>query len=358
MRVLLAPAANDGCRRYRFDLPGKVLQNQGYSVDIRMDYEFKTLCTTPDESGSVVGVKGSIPWDVVVFQRPLRRKVYELINVLQERGVAVVVELDDSFHDLAMTHPTWKETHPDNDPDKNRDWLMACTMSADWVTVTTPYLAQRYAPHGRVSVLPNYVSARYLDLQRRPSENLRIGWSGSVSTHIGDLRLVGSGVVQTVLDETGAEFCVIGTGVGVQDQLGLREPPLASGWVSLDDYPHALAQLDIGIAPHKLTRFGQSKSRLKPLEMASVGVVPVMSPIPDYLSLHEYGVGLMATEPGEWEEHLMSLAKDAQRRERLAAEGREIVREHFLIEDNAWRWPVAWEQALKIREDAKYALKA
>lgn len=358
MRIALFPAANDGCRRYRMDLPANVLKQQGYDIDVRMDYAFRTF-ETRDTHGneSIAKIKGTIPWDVVVFQRPLRRRIFELMGFLQDRGVTCITELDDSFHDLAISHPTFAETHPDTDPDKNRDWLMRCTMQADWVTVTTPYLAQRYAPHGRVSVLPNYVPRDYLDIQRQQSDDLRIGWSGSTHTHVGDLRQLG-GVIQGVLDETGANVCIIGTGDRVQEQLELNSPPLCSGWAPLEKYADVLAQVDIGIAPHKITNFGKAKSRLKPLQMAALGVVPVMSPIPDYLDLHSYGIGLMASTPEEWREHLLHLAKDKDFRHSMAQEGREIVREHFLIENQAYRWPIAWEQAVTARENANFTLNA
>ena len=52
----------------------------------------------------------------------------------------------------------------------------------DAVLVRHAALAERYAPHGRVAVLPNLVPARYLDVTAAPHDGTVIGWGGNLGS--------------------------------------------------------------------------------------------------------------------------------------------------------------------------------
>lgn len=351
MKVLSHPAAKDGCRHYRVDLPIEALKKEGKQAEVRDWYNYQAQMSDGKDS-TIVGLNRLPSVDVVSFQRPMRRLMFELMVQLQKNGIAVVVEIDDDFSNLAASHPSWADTHPDLDSDRNRNWLKRCTDQADWVTCTTPALAQIYGSHKRVSIIPNYVPAWYLDLPNKWYRDVRVGWAGVTHTHVGDLRVPKNGVSRAI-DETGALFCVIGDGKRVQEQLQLTDAPYTSGLVSLDKYPATVSQLDIGIAPLKQTRFNQSKSFLKGLEYSSLGVPWVASPTDSYRDINAQGLGTLASTPDEWHDSLVKLINDEDYRNETALIERQIVRDKFLIENHTDEWWNAYESAANVRQGAK-----
>jgi glycosyltransferase involved in cell wall biosynthesis len=209
------------------------------------------------------------------------------------------------------------------------------------VTVTTPALAARYAPHGRVAVLPNYFPESWLDVEADRSGGI-VGWTGTVGTHHDDLPVTRGGVAQAVR-ETGAKFRVIGNPQLVQRDLSLDDEPDNVPWQDWDAYPEELAKLDVGIAPLGDTAFNRAKSWLKPLEMAAVGVPSVVSPIPSYVALNEAtGIGTFAKDRSrDWRRELKALLGDENYRFERSEESR-MAASALTVEKNAYRFAEAW----------------
>lgn len=354
MKVIAHGAKKDACRLYRISLPIEALNNNDVSEEY--DRHYQTVVQDTISGQTLIDVLDPPDADVIVFQRVLRRTTYELMRVLQQKhDKAVVLEIDDDFHAVPPFHPTRDIVDPIKSPDINREWLMRAAQIADLVTVSTPALAQRYGAHGRVVVLPNYVPRSYLDLQQQHHKGIWVGWSGSTVTHVGDLNVTKGGVA-TAIEDCNAELHIIGQADGIADGLGTTKRFRTTGWVGLDKYPRALAQLDIAIAPLKNNTFNKSKSWLKPVEAAAVGVPTVMSPVDEYVRLHkDYGLGIIAENANDWYSLIARLIKEPALRDEMAASGREVVREHLTIEDNAWKWEEAWALALENRRQRRVA---
>ena len=381
MRVTVHPAGDDACAFYRMTEPARVLADQGADVTVTRDLTYRV---GHDRNHRPIGLAETPDTDVVVMQRPLHRWKVDLIDVLQRAGVAVVVELDDDFGSIPEGNPAWLDAHrewmtvgqweglgrpgPVEAEAERQDgsrwvkvlgvlapssevWLRRACKLADLVTCTTPALAERYAPHGRVAVLPNLVPERYLSVEAPAHDGMVVvGWGGSVATHVGDLEATGGGVARAV-EESGARFHVIGTGVRVRRSLGLTEAPTSTGWVELDEWPAALAALDVGIVPLAPNRFNEAKSSLKMLEMAAVGVPAVVSPTPDNLRLG-YREGFVTTryasDARSWFEQTAALLSDPEELAHAAGVAREAAA-RCTYEAHAGRWWDAWTQALANR---------
>lgn len=354
MRVLVLPADTGGCGSYRCIWPAEALAAQGADVSVAnhgsgiqgVFREQVDELTGEIESVELTGLHEVPDFDVIVIQRPLHRARLALIDLLQAEGIRVVVEIDDDFGALHPGNASFTSCHPKHSPDRNWRILAEACTRADLVTVTTPALARRYGRHGRVAVLPNHIPARYLDVQREPQDvGPVVGWTGSIDTHPSDLQVT-RGAVQRAIDGTTAVMAVVGTGKGVQDGLGLTTPPLACGWRPLEEYPEAMAQMDVGIVPLDDIAFNHGKSWLKGLEFAAVGVPFVASPTEDYVRLHAKGAGVLAAKPKHWQAQLRRLIDDPDERAELAHAGREVART-LTIEGNCDRWWDAWASCLE-----------
>lgn len=340
MRAWVSLPDRDGCGHFRAIWPGQAVDGD----EVRVEF-VERLPMTIDESGHVTAMD-ELGCDVFVMSRPLRRLNYESIAVMQAQGVAVVVDIDDDFECLDPRHMSYKRVQPKYNRESNREWLRKACGQADLVTCTTPALAKRYASHGRAVVLPNRIPRAMLGvLPGEPRDGRTVGWGGYVETHPQDLLATRGGVAQAC-KETGARFVVVGSGRKVVEQLGLDDVEFeTTGPAEFVDYPHAIAQFDVGIVPLANSKFNAAKSALKGLEMAAVGVPFVASPTDDYWRIAEQGIGLLAEwKSRKWRQGVVELLRN---RDEYAEQMRTGVIEHHLLEDHAWRWVEAWERALE-----------
>lgn len=360
MRVAVYPADDGGCGRYRCRWPAEALAAQGADIQLRSlggdDPDLQALFH--DDRDPVTGkvfasrLVGVVPpdADVVVMQRPLNEANADAIPLLQGHGVKVVVEVDDDFTCLHRDNVSWRAVHPMLHPQRNHHHLRRACRLADHVVVTTPALARRFAPHGRFTIVPNHVPASYLDVTVEAHDGVYVGWTGSIDTHPTDLQVTGGAVGRVVHDE-GATFAVVGTGKGVARALHLHADPVASGWLPIEQYPTAMAHLDVGIVPLDDIMFNQAKSWLKGLEMAAVGVPFVASPTDDYVRLAKLGAGTLAAKPKDWRNQVGALVRSAELRAEVAGRGRATAAE-WTIEANCGRWWDAWTAPLRARSAA------
>ena len=320
MRIHVRPGDYGPCGHYRLIWPALALAGPHHDITI-----------APrgwPEDGHIP------PASVVVTQRPNTAKLVETLRRLRSEGTTIVVDMDDDFSCVPTSFGSAEAAK-----DYHKHAMAACSV-ASLVTVTTPALAARYAPHGRVAIIPNMVPQRYLDTPHRDSKD--IGWAGSLHTHRGDLDVVGDALRR--LAARGAGFRIAGPPEGVARPLGLDADPPGSGHVPIEEWPQAVTRIGIGIAPLQPCEFTNAKSRLKPLEYSALGIPWVASPTPDYIGFHQLGCGLIARHPDEWFGHLHRLLVDDRYRWRLADAGREIAAENT-IEGNTHLWTEAWHYA-------------
>jgi hypothetical protein len=343
LKVHVHPADEGGCGWYRLRWPAAALTAQGHDVTLHDDIGTIRHAGLPGHP--IVDVECDA--DVVVLQRVIQRSTYDLIPLLQRKGVAVVVEVDDDFHALPAGHPL--RSRGQWSPARSPRWLMRACEVADLVTVSTAALADRYGAHGRVVVLPNMVPESYLKVSgHAPADRPVVGWTGSLATHVGDLEATGGGVA-AALRATGARFHVIGTGNGVKDALGLDEhPSTTAGWVSLPitrGRTRAWMWRSSRWPPTRSTRRSQTSRGSKPWRSGfrswrhrparTVGSPPTQA------------AASWPSRPDQWFGWTRYLVNMQEVREDGAEVGREYVREHRTVEGQAWRWLEAWDHAIK-----------
>ncbi len=367
MNVYVYPADAWGCGSYRLIWPAQAVAEvqPDWQVTIILPGDRSIPIEFDPRTGRVTKEGFPRDADVVVIQRPSQFFQQQLVSMLRDRGVAVVVDMDDDLAHIDGSNPASralaaKVRHPNYDKlspvDKARTDPMvpnihsfhyateACRQ-ATLVTVTTPALAKVYGAHGRVRVVPNQVPAAYLGLPHEDSD--LIGWGGTAITHPYDLQQVGPSIAK--LTQAGHRFETVGDPAGVGRALGLRADPAGPGNVAIHQWPEAIARFGIGIAPLAVTRFNQAKSWLKPLEYAAVGVPAVVSPTEEYLRWATRCAGcVVAAKPKHWQGILRALALDPGRRQDMSEAGRAAAAENT-IEGNAGWWAEAWADAAELQ---------
>ncbi len=381
MRISTFPADQGACSAYRLRWPAQAAADQGHDVRIDTPAIRTTFSERFDGEHPPPWVEilaATCDTDTAVIQRPLHRQWLDVIPMLQAQGVRCVVELDDNFDVIHRRNAAWHSAEPDwlhtaeveqwtarygaprvverhgewhrcSDlvSSSNRTNIALAIQAAGHLVVSTPALADHYGQRARtVRVVRNRVPERYLrigehhgdhaDEGRRP----RVMWTGSTESHPNDLQQCGRGLANITAR---FDLVIVGTGKGV-DRALRRRVDSTSGWVHLDSYPAAYAHGDIAICPLELTAFNRSKSFIKPLEAAALGVVPVMSPTPEYLHLHSLGVGLIARSADEWNDHVGRLVTSRALRCEMRAAGLEVAAS-MTVEGGASEFVEAWSGA-------------
>lgn len=350
-RVVVYPADRYGCGHHRLIWTSELLARQGVDVTVVSNDNRHVEMIVDDRTDSIADVTIPSHANVVVLQRVTHRYLAQAVRIIRAKGVAVVVDVDDDLTMIHPANPAWEMLHPrrsDHYVGKphRHSWkhLGEACRDATLVVCTTPALARRYGANGNAVVIPNYLADHYYDVEHVDSDLL--GWPASLQSHPNDPEVVGNAVARLVA--AGYRFRVASHAAGVGAAFGLagddvvERPP---GPVDLLDWPRAVAELGVGVAPLADTRFNAAKSWLKPLELAAVGVPWVGSPRVEYRRLHELGCGLLVDRPKDWYRVLRSLLTDERRRVELADAGRAVAAQ-LRLRDHAWRWAEAWADAL------------
>jgi glycosyltransferase involved in cell wall biosynthesis len=343
--IYVYPADTTGCGHYRLIWPAQVVQQLGLDVKIIHPSE-RNLETSL--SGKVRGnelQKVTYPKDatLIILQRPTHKILHQAVKLLrEEEGIPVIIDMDDDLSCIHPANPAFTAMHPKNDR-TGHNWRYAeiACKEASLVTTSTEALAQRYASHGRSRVLYNCIPQRFLEIP--VPERTHFGWAGSLHSHPDDLDPLGSSVSQ--LTRMGYQFKVISSGKGVAKKLHLAGEVEDTGIVPMVQWPNAVNQLKVGIAPLADTRFNKAKSWLKPLEYSALGIPWVASPREEYMRLQKYGGGLLADKTGKW----VSSVKRLMDNESFYKEQSEKVKEiasQFTYEHRAHYWAETWTSVI------------
>jgi hypothetical protein len=258
--------------------------------------------------------------------------------------------MDDDLGRIHKSHVAYRMYNPkvrrgDPPPTHHHEYVQYAAEQATWITCTTPALLKQYAPHGRGTILDNYVAGSDLDIPHEDSQTL--GWAGDTKTRADDWHVVGDSLRKIIYE--GYQFEVVGAHGRLGEYLKLGAEPPYTGYIHVTQFTTEMSRFGVGMAPLFPSRFNEAKSRLKPIQMAAVGLPWVGSPSYAYRRFHaESGTGILASNPQEWYDALKRLLTEPNLRIEMGAQGREYMKTQT-IEGNAWRWWETWTRALEFQ---------
>jgi glycosyltransferase involved in cell wall biosynthesis len=273
--------------------------------------------------------------DIIVAQRTCLPEPSAIIRKLAADGRPVVYEIDDNLLDISPDNPAIHALY--SRPDI-RDALRQNIAIATLVTVSTEPLAELMRGlNPNVTVLPNCVPTWLTEHARpRSTEKVVIGWEGS-ATHRMDLAELTGPLAQVLRRTPGVEFHAMGTNYGNWLHLP-RDRCRFTPWLSsVFDFWRAV-DFDIGLAPLRPHPFNRTKSAIRCLAYAALGIPVVASNYGPYADFVIDGVtGYLVDRQHEWGRRLRDLVNDPQMRAEMGEKARAQARQ-WTIEGNVWRW--------------------
>lgn len=360
LRVSLAPTEPESVFNVRTRWFAEALRDRGEIEIVPLPSVLDvTEHHNPDGSTTLTKLKSFPEVDVLVVTRVLAQRIAQLIPLVQARGVAVLLNIDDDFKHLPPLMGGASKINPRLNPRYNFHWYVEACRAADFVVVSTPAL-QKYAP-GKCQVIRNAVPEAYLDIKVPHHHIKTVGWGGTKASHAGDLEVTRGGVAKALFD-LNARFLVVGDAKGVGRAIGLPHDPPDTGLLDHTSFPYYLAQLDVGIAPLANNTYNAAKSWLAPLTLASLGVPFVASGSEEYKSLvsrlpESPSAVLEGHQARKWRRAVIqSLTMPEDEREDATRSVKDTIRRELTVEATGDAFLEALEETVRRRKVPTLAL--
>jgi hypothetical protein len=218
--------------------------------------------------------------DVVVFQRMsfLDTIGQELLALSLKRGIPTVLDIDDDFEAVSRLIGHEAQNEMEDRIEKFNEALHG--FSQVWVSTVPLGIKISGMTESQVRQRPT-VPPKSIELplsKRAERERLRTFLYFGTSTHLSDFE-----IVRETLEKEVGRGCinasVVGVLQGLKQSKGIQtiqvNRKIATRYNSFIDYLNRIGPFDVGVAPLVDNEVNKSKSGLKVLEYAALGVLPL-----------------------------------------------------------------------------------
>lgn len=325
------PAGLDACAFYRMFIPHINIQKSEFII--RYGH---------------LDVREIDGYSVAVVQRLMSELNLTTIQRLKKAGKRIVYDLDDDIWNLPGYNPA-KKTY-----DQEKDNFWKCAKEADILTVSTRGLMTAsktsFKLDKEILIVPNAIDFNLFRTKKLSKDDLIIiGWGGS-NTHSDDLK-----EALDVFEDIFKEY------PNVRLEFAGHPPdhPIANHpqtrfrmWVAIGEYANRFASWgwDISIAPLENNRFNRSKSNIKMLEAAALGIPCLVSDVQPYNEFCSLGgkelKWLLCTKKSEWKEKIRELIKKQELRELYGKLMYDTAFKYYNAANIAENWKYVFRRAI------------
>lgn len=260
--------------------------------------------------------------DIVMFNRvmPPDDQSVETIKAIQELGIKVWCDVDDSWH-LHAGHLL--EHHYRKDRVSYR--ISESIKASDIVTCTHEYLAKKIRPlNPNVRIIPNAINPdeeqwKYNPINKKPDV---FGWMGSAAHELDLKELLRPMKKYWQDDKLTYRLILAGFSMNqldfwnrAQDYLtgGRKAAKMRVGSMSamhFSEYAALIDSMDIGLIPLADNEFNRCKSELKVLEFAAKGKAVIVTAIHPYTNVCNEDNSFLCHEPMDFYRHLKKIERN------------------------------------------------
>jgi glycosyltransferase involved in cell wall biosynthesis len=295
----------------------------------------------------------ALNFDYIILQRQYFdfEIAEELLKKSESCGFKIIYDIDDDLVHMDKSNPGSGYYF------EIKDKLEHIISNADLVTVSTSNLkAQLSYLNDDIHVMPNRLIDAWFDYdsnQKNSRNSIKIGYMGSIY-HSWDLVLIEKPVrnVITYFSKRGIEvtFELIG---GTREKLDFAQqievPSDHQNYFHFVEWFKNTVDWDVAIAPLEYSNLNESKSELKYLEYAVLGIPGIYSDVGPYSQniIHEKnGLLVFDNSPEEWERSIIRLIEDASLRNAIISNSFGDVESNYRISQSVEEWREIFEQNL------------
>ena len=285
-------------------------------------------------------------FDIMVVQRTAipPERTADFVEVCRDLDIAIVFDIDDDLWALPPESDEYAAYQP------ALEGLEALARNADAVTVSTQPLHERMQQFSdSVVTVPNSLDERLWFSGLTTASDSRPWASGGLVSHeAGVVKILYYGTATHRLDlelfqpaleafraRSGLDVRFVVAGGQPSDDQWFERMPIPPNVRHYPDFVlwlrETAREFDFGVAPLVDNTFNASKSDLKYLEFAAIGLPAIYSNVPSFASVTDGETGLLATTQDEWVECLSQMAADRDRRDRIRSNAYDDVVEHRLL---------------------------
>ena len=318
--TILTLVAQDatGDSRYRFEWPAKSLaQKRPNWRVINLHCTAKERFTWTQEA------------DLLILIQPGDSDLLPIVRERKQNGLKTVVELNDNFYDPPLWSPVAKHWGSPLLWETYERFLK----EADVVMTTSQGLKNLFFNKHKINsiIVPNlffHTIPEKTSIAKRKTSKPSIGWAGSLG-HMADL--VSLTPLLKSLSST-HEICLMGN-KAIPDVVQIPNLKFTD-WSSVEHYYSFFDPLWFGLVSIKDTPYNRCRSDIKPLELLSRGVVPLVQRSRTYESIIDK-LGLPSFKSlEELPEIIHSLTNSEATRDEILTRGYEYISRHRTEQTN------------------------
>jgi glycosyltransferase involved in cell wall biosynthesis len=291
------------------------------------------------------GMPDPMGYKIVIVQQAAGDAWVEYIQKLQANGTKVIYEVDDYLHGVRKV-----KSHRSKDgytPKMLREYEKVMKV-CDAMICSTPWLAAKYKSFNEHTFicLNSVEGRRYAKLNLPDRDTVNIGWAGGEG-HLEALRDWIPAIRQVLDEYENVRFISMGLPAA---NLLVKDYPtqvVALPFISLENFPGALTNFDIAIAPAGRGGFYQGKSDLRFLETGALGIPLVADPFV-YKDIEDARTGYLAETSEEALTALVNLLEMPGTRKQIGSDARRHVLSTRSIEVACEQWEkvfvAVWDQ--------------
>lgn len=278
-------------------------------------------------------------YKVVICQQPIGDDWLAAIKAWKKKGIIVLFDCDDFLHGVRRIEGHRFQQHYNKKLLKKVEASMAV---CDGLILSTDFLAQQYKKYNpNTFVCKNGIETKRYDIKIPQRSWVAVGWAGGTGHDMAIRDWVWALI--DLMDEI-KEISFVSVGIEYADVVNNIHPhrALSVPWVSLENFPYALTNIDINLAPAHVSKYYKSKSNLRYLQASALGIPSVVDPVL-YKEVEHNKTGLCATDTEEFKICVRELVKNERKRKLIGQRARDLVRKEYDSGVTAEQWVRVFE---------------
>lgn len=279
---------------------------------------------------------------IIIYRAPLNNKMIDLIHLARKYNKVILYDIDDLVIDTEYTDQltyvkglsTSEKTNYNNGVISYGEMLKLCD---GVITSTEKMQSELYKYKNLVLLNRNLANMSLVELSQKTMKNydivnekVKIGYFSGSITHNENFELIKPAIIKLLEKYDNLELHLVGYLDISSDMKDFKNRIRRHSFVSWQELPDLISEVDINLSPLVNTVFNEAKSEIKWIEAALVKVPTVASNIGAFKEMiidNETGI---LVDDSDWFEELDKLIQSCDDRQNIATNAYEYVVKHAI----------------------------